>query len=89
MRAFLQTLPELSHDWTLHIVGDGPERETIEQLIAQSGARAENRIKMVGYKTGEELQRRVGNARFSVLCSEWRENMPYSGLESLGTLKLQ
>ena len=83
VRAFLQTLPELSHDWTLHIVGDGPERETIEQLIARSGAEAENRIKMLGYKTGEELQREVGNARFSVLCSEWRENMPYSGLESL------
>lgn len=37
----------------------------------------------MGYKNGEDLQQEVGNARFSVLSSEWRENMPYSGLESL------
>ena len=83
VKAFLQTLPELPEDWTLHIVGDGPERETIESLLEQSGDRARLRIKLLGYKTGEDLQREVGNARFSVLCSEWRENMPYSGLESL------
>ncbi|KAA8820757.1 glycosyltransferase [Bifidobacterium vespertilionis] len=75
-----QVLPP---NWTLHIVGDGPERSTIEQLIASAGSEAQNRIKLLGYKTGEDLQREVGNARFSVLCSEWRENMPYSGLESL------
>lgn len=84
VRAFLdaanKSLPE---DWTLHIVGDGPERETIENLVTQTGDEAERRIRLLGYKTGEDLQREVGNARFSVLCSEWRENMPYSGLESL------
>ncbi len=53
----------------------------IEQLVAEH--HAENRVHLLGYKTGEDLQRQVGNARFSVLCSEWRENMPYSGLESL------
>lgn len=60
---------------------DGPEREHIEQLVAAE--QATDRIRLLGYKTGEDLQRRVSNARFSVLCSEWRENMPYSGLESL------
>ena len=70
-------------NWTLHIVGDGPERATIENLVKQAGPEAEQRIKLLGYKTGEDLQREVGNARCSVLCSEWRENMPYSGLESL------
>lgn len=73
----------LPADWTLHIVGDGPERRTIENLIKSAGPEAERRIKLLGYKTGEDLQHEVGNARFSVLCSEWRENMPYSGLESL------
>ena len=73
----------LPSNWTLHIVGDGPERKTIEQLVKSAGPEAESRIKLLGYKTGEDLQREVGNARFSVLCSEWRENMPYSGLESL------
>lgn len=69
--------------WDLHIVGDGPEREAIERLIASASPQAESRIHLLGYKSGEDLQREVGNARFSVLSSEWRENMPYSGLESL------
>lgn len=73
----------LPADWDLHIVGDGPERDAIEQLITEAGSKAASRILLLGYKTGEELQHEVGNARFSVLSSEWRENMPYSGLESL------
>ena len=75
-----QVLPDI---WDLHIVGDGPERGAIEQLIASAGQQAAARIHLLGYKSGEELQREVGNARFTVLSSEWRENMPYSGLESL------
>ena len=73
----------LPDTWDLHIVGDGPERSAIEELIASADPRAASRIHLLGYKSGEELQREVGNARFTVLSSEWRENMPYSGLESL------
>lgn len=73
----------LPDTWDLRIVGDGPEREAIEQLIASAGPQAVSRIHLLGYKNGEDLQREVGNARFTVLSSEWRENMPYSGLESL------
>lgn len=73
----------LPDTWDLHIVGDGPEREAIERLIASAGPQAVSRIQLLGYKTGEDLQREVGDARFTVLSSEWRENMPYSGLESL------
>ena len=73
----------LPSSWDLHIVGDGPERPEIERLVADAGSEAASRIQLLGYKSGEDLQREVGNARFSVLSSEWRENMPYSGLESL------
>lgn len=73
----------LPSNWNLHIVGDGPERPEIERLVADAGSEAASRIQLLGYKSGEDLQREVGNARFSVLSSEWRENMPYSGLESL------
>ncbi len=73
----------LPDTWDLHIVGDGPEREAIERLVASAGPQAVSRIQLLGYRTGEDLQREVGNARFTVLSSEWRENMPYSGLESL------
>ncbi|GAA0640619.1 glycosyltransferase [Bifidobacterium pullorum] len=73
----------LPSNWDLHIVGDGPERSEIECLVVEAGSQAASRIHLLGYKSGEDLQREVGNARFSVLSSEWRENMPYSGLESL------
>ncbi|KAB8288024.1 glycosyl transferase family 1 [Bifidobacterium ramosum] len=81
--AFLEAIRRLPENWTLHIVGDGPEREAIESVVRMSGSMAAQRIQLLGYKSGEDLQREVGNARFSVLCSEWNENMPYSGLESL------
>ena len=73
----------LPSNWDLHIVGDGPGRSEIERLVADAGSEVASRIQLLGYKSGEDLQREVGNARFSVLSSEWRENMPYSGLESL------
>ena len=78
-----QSARVLPDTWDLHIVGEGPERGAIEQLIASAGPQVASRIHLLGYKSGEELQREVGNARFTVLSSEWRENMPYSGLESL------
>lgn len=78
-----QSARVLPDTWDLHIVGEGPERGAIEQLIASAGPQVTSRIHLLGYKSGEELQREVGNARFTVLSSEWRENMPYSGLESL------
>lgn len=73
----------LPANWDLHIVGDGPERPAVERLVTQAGPEAQRRIRLLGYKTGDDLQCEVGGARFSVLPSEWRENMPYSGLESL------
>lgn len=73
----------LPSDWQLRVVGDGPERDAIEELVRNAGPEAVCRVKLLGYRTGEDLQHQVGGARFSVLSSEWRENMPYSGLESL------
>lgn len=81
VKAFLKIRNDLPAKWKLKIVGDGPERNNIKQLINGSGAH--KIIELLGYKAGEELQRIVADARFTVLCSEWRENMPYSGLESL------
>lgn len=81
--AFAGAAGRLPSDWQLHIVGDGPERGAIEELVRNAGPEAVCRVKLLGYRTGEDLQRQVGGARFSVLSSEWRENMPYSGLESL------
>lgn len=81
--AFVSALDRLPIDWKLRLVGDGPQRGEIEALIAQEGPEAKERIELLGYRSGEELQRLVAGARFSVMPSEWRENMPYSGMESL------
>ena len=44
-------------------------------------------IQNVGFQTGENLERLIREARFSVCPSEWYENCPFSVMESqmLGT----
>lgn len=82
VRAFAKACRSgLPGDWNLRIAGDGPERTRIEQIVVSEGL--QGRIDLLGYLTGEPLQRQVTGARFTVMPSEWRENMPYSGLESL------
>jgi len=43
---------------------------------------AEN-IKNVGFKSGQELDRLIAEARFTVYPSEWYENCPFSVMESI------
>ena len=50
----------LPSNWDLRIVGDGPERSEIERLVADAGSEAASRIQLLGYKSGEDLQREVG-----------------------------
>lgn len=89
VKAFISACQSAGHcsalpaNWDLHIIGDGPERSAIEHLIFQAPENVRPRIHMLGYEKGLELQQEVGNARYSILASEWYENMPYSGLESL------
>jgi len=64
----------------LYIVGSGPCREEIENYLAEH--RMEN-VKLLGFKSGQELIDVVGNARAVVLPSEWYENGPYSAIEAL------
>ena len=53
--------------------GTGPLEEKIEGVT---------NIKNVGFKTGEELETLIREARFSVYPSEWNENCPFSVMES-------
>lgn len=83
LRAFADAASMLPREWGLKVVGDGPMRVQIEKLTEGMPEGIRERVELLGYKTGEELQRIVANARFSVMPSEWRENMPYSGMEAL------
>ena len=63
-----------------YIVGGGILRQKIEGLISSENA---DNIKMLGFKSGQELIDLVGNAKAVVLPSEWYENGPYSAIEAL------
>ena len=62
----------------LSIAGTGPELESLQRLVAESGAD----VNFLGYLSGEALHAAVRSARAVVLPSEWYENAPMSVLES-------
>ena len=64
----------------LVVIGGGPLMEELK-IIAKSN------IEFVGFKQWDEIKKLVGNARFSVVSSEWYENNPLSVIEAqcLGT----
>jgi len=54
--------------------GSGPLENLLDAI---------DNITNVGFQTGEELNRLIREARFSVIPSEWYENCPFSVLESI------
>ena len=64
----------------LYIVGSGPLKETIEEYISLNNA---SNIKLLGFKSGQDLIDIVGNAKAVILPSEWYENGPFSAIEAL------
>ncbi len=71
----------LPSGWRLVIAGDGPDCQELESKAVASAV--SDRIEFVGYKSGAELQALVAGATYSVAPARWRENMPYSIVESL------
>jgi len=63
----------------LKIVGTGPEKENYELRIMNYGLK---NIETLGYKSGQELNEIIANAKFIVVPSVWYENYPMSILES-------
>lgn len=53
--------------------GTGPLENRLEDIP---------NIENVGFKTGDELKKLIGEARFTVYPSEWYENCPFSVMES-------
>lgn len=64
----------------LKIIGGGPLLEELKDI-------ANSNIEFVGFKQWNEIKELVGEARFSVIPSEWYENNPLSVIEAqcLGT----
>jgi len=71
----LQTAQQLPY--SLKIAGRGPLFDNLQSYYAS------DKIQFLGYLNQGEIQSLVGKARFSVIPSEWYENNPLSGIESL------
>ena len=69
----------------LYILGIGPVEEEIREYIKAHSL--EDRIKLFGFKTGEELKKFVAQAKCIVLPSEWYENGPYAIMEAMAVGK--
>ncbi len=59
----------------LVVIGDGPERRTLERLAQSLGVA--NRVEFKGALYGEVLDREVLEAEALVVPSVWYENLPY------------
>ena len=66
------------------ILGEGPLEQELRRRAAEWDLR---NLEFVGYLQGEELHRAIREAAFTVVPSEWYENLPFSVIESfaLGT----
>lgn len=71
----MRELPEIN----LTLVGDGPQKEEIENYIKEQGL---VNVKLVGYKRGQELYNLIKQSRLIVAPSIWYENNPISILEA-------
>jgi len=66
------------------ILGEGPLEPALRRQAEEAGLR---QVEFRGYLQGEELQTAIRDAAFTVVPSEWYENLPFSVIESfaLGT----
>ncbi|MDO4466474.1 MAG: glycosyltransferase family 4 protein [Bacillota bacterium] len=69
----------------LYIVGTGPlEKEVIDEFIRY---KLNEKIRLLGFKRGQELTQIVEGAKCVILPSECCENAPYSILESMAVAR--
>ena len=68
--------------YKLKIIGGGELHEKLEQSL-----QSVSEVELLGYKQWDEIKKIVGQARFTVIPSEWYENNPLSVIEAqcLGT----
>ena len=70
---------EVPANINLKIVGTGDQINPIKEFIIQHSL---NNVAILGYKSGEELNQLVQNARFVIVPSEWYENNPMTIIEA-------
>ncbi len=68
----LKAMQKLSHV-KLRVVGDGPERKTLEEYANLNNL---SNVVFVGNKDGDELKSIIQNSKFVIIPSEWYDNSP-------------
>lgn len=66
---------------SLYIVGKGPEESRLRKLAEELGLT--NKVRFLGFKSGDELNKIIYNSIAVVLPSQRYENGPYSAIEAL------
>jgi glycosyltransferase involved in cell wall biosynthesis len=64
----------------LYVLGTGPLEHELRERVQSENL---SNVKMLGYKSGDELREIVRRARFTVITSEWHDNSPLVIYESL------
>jgi glycosyltransferase involved in cell wall biosynthesis len=76
----LQAMKKVKTSMRLLLLGDGPQRDILEQVSEESGL---HNVYFLGQLEFQELIRVVSLAKFNILPSEVYENCPMSVLESM------
>jgi len=68
-------------DFSLRIIGDGPQRRELENLAAQLSLNG--RVEFLGYRTGEQLIETLETVSVNVIPSRWEEACPLTAIEQM------
>lgn len=77
----LKAMTKLNNNVPLYILGTGPLEDEVKEFIKEN--HLENKVKMFGFKSGDELKKFVAEAKCIILPSEWYENGPYAIMEAM------
>lgn len=65
----------------LYLAGDGPDFDNLKKFIQKS--KIGDRVKMLGFLNCSQIKETIGRCRFVILPSIWRDNCPYSIIETM------
>lgn len=77
----VKAVEKLQNDTPLYILGTGAIEDEVKSYI--SSHKLDSKIKMLGFKSGDELKKYVAEAKCIILPSEWYENGPYAIMEAM------
>jgi len=79
----ITALKENPHNWRLRVVGDGPHRKNLENLVGKYGL--EDRIQFLGAKSQKEIRDILGKTDLFINPSLASEGLPTTILEAAAT----